>query len=666
MSEVLNIEQERAVKTTEGALLIIAGAGSGKTRVITHRIAYMLRHGIPQRNILALTFTNKAAREMGERVRDIMMKPLHALTLSTFHAFGVKILREGIERLGYRSGFSIYDESDKGALIRESAKELKLSAQLLDVYEIAALFSAIKTGRKNWNGENDAYKELYTSYCEGLKLYNAVDFDDLIMLPIRLFTEHPDFLAEYKERYKYVMVDEFQDTSHAQYALLHLIAERNVAVVGDDDQSIYGWRGADYSNITQFEADYPDVIEIKLEQNYRSTGTILEAANGVISHNTNRKGKRLWSAGAAGHPIEVFTPENESAEGSLIAESIAGIAAEERLKYDDFCVLMRTNSMSRQIEEALLELNIPYTMSGGTSFYERQEIKDIVSYLRVIANHDDDINLLRIINIPRRNVGRSTIAALSQIAKDKDCSMYEAVLFMVKDPSNLFSGAAKEGLAELADALEGAHSMLGGRGLSGKVRAFLEAIQYRDYLVGEWQKNEKVLMFKLKNMEALLSSINSWENNGDNFDPSLYNYLNRITLISRDDIDDKESKGKVSLMTIHAAKGLEFPVVFIAGAEEGLMPHDRSIVDGTIEEERRLFYVAITRARDKLIITTCASRRRGQSNGIRTPSRFLTEIPQNLIEYHTKSPGQKQMTEEEMHKGFEAMLSAWKKQAADI
>ena len=415
LKEELNPEQYKAVTAIDGAILIIAGAGSGKTRVITYRIAHMLDMGIPQSQILALTFTNKAAKEMSDRVKELTQKKLQNLTVSTFHAFGVKILRSDIERLGYRENFSIYDETDRTALIKECGRELKFSPDALDIYKISTLFSNIKTGRKNWETANDMYRQLYESYQEGLKLYNAVDFDDLIVLPIKLFKEHPDILAKYKERYKYIMVDEFQDTSHQQYELMHLLADKNVAVVGDDDQSIYSWRGADYQNIINFEKDF-DVQEIRLEQNYRSTETILEAANGVISHNTNRKDKKLWSGNGGGKPIEIFMPENETDEANFIAESIQGIAMEDSRKYDEFGVLIRANTQSRFIEEAFLQANIPYTMSGGTSFFERKEIKDVISYLRVIANHDDDINLLRIINTPRRGIGRATIQLINDEA----------------------------------------------------------------------------------------------------------------------------------------------------------------------------------------------------------------------------------------------------------
>lgn len=652
----LNPEQFRAVTTVDGPILIIAGAGSGKTRVITYRIAHMLDMGIPQSQILALTFTNKAAKEMESRVKELTNRKLQNLTVSTFHAFGVRILRSDIDKLGYRENFSIYDETDRSALIKESGRELKFTADALDVYKTGNLFSNIKTGRKNWESANDMYRSLYESYEEGLKLYNSVDFDDLIVLPIKLFHEHPDVLAKYKDRYKYIMVDEFQDTSHQQYEMMHLLAQDNVAVVGDDDQSIYSWRGADYQNIVQFEKDFPSVQEIRLEQNYRSTETILEAANGVIAHNTNRKDKKLWSGNGNGKPIEIFMPENEADEASFIAESIQGISMEEKLKYDDFGVLIRANTQSRAIEEALLESNIPYTMSGGTSFYERMEIKDIISYLRVISNHDDDVNLLRIINTPRRGIGRSTIEVMNEIAKQNACTLWEAIQYLKKDPSGIISAASKEALEDFSDIIEGNRSkLLGGRGLSGKIRQFVEDINYKDYLIGEFQKNEKAVRFKLKNIETLIMSIETWENNPDNYDPNLFNYLNRITLLSRDDMDDDGDKGKVNLMTIHASKGLEFPVVFIAGAEEGLIPHARSVEEngGDVEEERRLFYVAITRARDKLLITSCRKRRKQQAVVECEPSRFLDEIPANLVEYHQP---QTAVTDDQAHDILAGML----------
>jgi DNA helicase-2/ATP-dependent DNA helicase PcrA len=620
----------------------------------------MLDMGIPQSQILALTFTNKAAKEMSDRVKELTQKKLQNLTVSTFHAFGVKILRSDIERLGYRENFSIYDETDRTALIKECGRELKFSPDALDIYKISTLFSNIKTGRKNWETANDMYRQLYESYQEGLKLYNAVDFDDLIVLPIKLFKEHPDILAKYKERYKYIMVDEFQDTSHQQYELMHLLADKNVAVVGDDDQSIYSWRGADYQNIINFEKDF-DVQEIRLEQNYRSTETILEAANGVISHNTNRKDKKLWSGNGGGKPIEIFMPENETDEANFIAESIQGIAMEDSRKYDEFGVLIRANTQSRFIEEAFLQANIPYTMSGGTSFFERKEIKDVISYLRVIANHDDDINLLRIINTPRRGIGRATIQLINDEANKLGSTLWTAIQSLLQAQDSPASETLKEDLQEFVNIIENnRQKLISGRGLASKVRALVEEINYKDHLVTEYSKNEKAVRFKLMNIESLLNSMETWENDPDNFNPSLFTYLNRITLLSRDDGNDENDKGKVNLMTIHASKGLEFPVVFIAGAEEGLIPHARSVDDngGNVEEERRLFYVAITRARDKLLISSCQKRRKQQSIVECTPSRFLDEIPENLVEYHEPS---KEVSQEKGHEYLMNMLSQFKK-----
>ena len=656
----LNPQQYRAVTTTEGAILIIAGAGSGKTRVITFRIAHMLDKGIPQSQILALTFTNKAAKEMEERIKDLTQKKLQNLTVSTFHAFGVKVLRSEIERLGYRENFSIYDETDRVSLIKECGRELKYSPEAMDIYMIGNLISNIKTGRKNWDTSNDMYRPLYESYQEGLKLYNAVDFDDLIVLPIKLFRENPDILAAYRARYKYIMVDEFQDTSHQQYELMHLLADKNVAVVGDDDQSIYSWRGADYQNIINFEKDF-EVTEIRLEQNYRSTETILEAANGVISHNTNRKDKKLWSGNGGGKPIEIFMPENETDEAEFIADSILGIAAEEKRKYDEFGVLMRANTQSRFIEEAFLSNNIPYTMSGGTSFFERKEIKDIISYLRVIANHDDDINLLRIINTPRRGIGRTSIQIMNDEAQKLGSTLWDAIQSLLKAPASPASDTMKEDLQDFVDIIETNRTkLLSGRGLSKKVRELIDEIGYKDHLAVEFSKSLKAVQFKMKNIEFLLNSMETWENDPDNTSPSLFNYLNRITLMSRDDMDDENDKGKVNLMTIHASKGLEFPVVFIAGAEEGLIPHARSVEEnnGNVEEERRLFYVAITRARDKLLISSCRKRRHNQIVNECEPSRFLDEIPANLVEYHEP----KQITPEQTHELFSDMLAKFKSQ----
>jgi DNA helicase-2/ATP-dependent DNA helicase PcrA len=663
----LNPPQREAVLSTEGPVLIIAGAGSGKTRVITYRIARMLETGIPQHAILALTFTNKAAREMENRVKELTGKKLQSLTVSTFHAFGVRILREEIEALGYRKNFSIYDETDRTELIKECLREERLGNSAVNFYALGQLFSNIKTGRFTWIDtpgiagtggaffEASVYEKVYNEYQKSLKIYNAVDFDDLLVLPIELFEKHPGVLEKYRRRYRYIMVDEFQDTSLVQYRLMRLLVPRpgetaNVCVVGDDDQSIYSWRGANYENLLLFEKDFPGLKEIKLEQNYRSTTTILEAANGLISHNKSRKEKKLWSGNSGGKPIELYHPSNETEEAEFIAARIGEhMIRDDRRKYDDFGILLRTNSMTRQIEEALLESNIPYRVSGGQSFFQRKEIKDIISYLKIIANGYDDVNLLRIINTPRRGIGRAAVAAIGELAGKAGTSFWDAMGRIARSsgaaaPDNFRLDSEDFGIktgTEIAAFVELVESyrekILGSAGgLAEKVRALVDEIDYWPYLVSEHGKNEKIAAWKYGNIEYFIKSIETWENDPDNFDTGLYAWLNRISLITRDDGNDEAGKGKVNVTTIHAAKGLEFPVVFIAGAEDGIIPHTRSMEGedpaGSLEEERRLFYVAITRARDKLYITSCQKRRRLQDTVECAPSPFLAEIPPGLIE----------------------------------
>ena len=655
----LNEPQIQAVTAIEGPVLIIAGAGSGKTRVITYRIAHMLVKGIPQSNILALTFTNKAANEMETRVKQLTGKKLTSLTISTFHAFGLKLIKEEAEILGYRKNFSVYDETDKMSLIKESLRECKVSPKNVDIYALSQQFSKIKTGMADWTS-NAVMQPVYEEYQTSLKIYNAVDFDDLLTVPLELFEKHGDILQKYRQRYRYIMVDEFQDTSLIQYKLMKLLAgskNANVCVVGDDDQSIYSWRGANYENILFFEKDFPKRIEIKLEQNYRSTSTILDAANGVISHNTGRKNKKLWSGNAGGKPVELFFPENESAEADFIANQIKYIHITDNLNYHEFGVLTRTNSLMTKIEEAFLAENIPYKVSGGTSFFQRKEIKDIISYMRLIANPDDDVSLLRIINTPRRGIGKTTIASLSEIAKKNHISLWSALARLnyakSQGQKDLFQDkkAATE-LEEFSLMIENFRALFLERksengfrwSLSNCVKILIDNINYWSYLVIEHGKDEKKARWKYGNIEYFIRMIEYWESDPDNLDAGLYPWLNRISLITKDDGND-DNKGKVNLMTINAAKGLEFPVVFIAGAEKGLIPHEKSIGEGeeeagsitgtaSLEEERRLFYVAITRAREKLFITSCRQRSKIQNTLICEPSPFLKEIPKELIKFH--------------------------------
>ena len=656
----LNEPQLKAVNQLDGAILIIAGAGSGKTKVITCRIAHMLEKGIPQSAILALTFTNKAAREMESRVKEMTGKKLTSLTVSTFHAFGVKILREEIEILGYRKNFSIYDSTDRCELIKESLRECKLYGEKTNLKKMEALFSNVKIGRYRWgratetgaNIADNVWEKAYDEYQNSLKVYNALDFDDLLTLPISIFEKYPEILEKYRRRYRYILVDEFQDTSLIQYRLLRLLADpeggkSNICVVGDDDQSIYSWRGANYENLLLFEKDFPELLEIKLEQNYRSTTTILEAANGLISHNTNRKGKTLWSGNGEGKPIELSYPEDESAEAAFIAETIKKLRFSENRNYDDFGVLLRTNRQFDCIEEAFLAENIPYRVSGGFSFFERKEIRDILSYLRVIANHNDDVNLLRIINTPRRGIGKASIRNAAELAKKNHSSLYDALyrISLAKHPELI--KVEHGGIEEFIELVQSSRDEFFGTGeLSKKVRNLVDKIDYWGYLLNEYGRDEKKVHWRYANIKYLIEMIENWENDPDNFDKGLYAYLNRISLLTRTDGEEDRSdassknRGKVNLMTIHAAKGLEFPVVFIAGAEEGIIPHERSLEDeessisqnvNPIEEERRLFYVAITRARDKLYITSCQKRNRRESSSERSPSPFLSEIPPELM-----------------------------------
>ena len=677
----LNGPQLEAVTAIEGPVLIIAGAGSGKTRVVTYRIAHMLEKGIPQHAILALTFTNKAAREMETRVKKLTGRKLQSLTVSTFHAFGLQIIRDEAELLGFRKNFSVYDETDRTSLIKESLRECRMASAKVDLYALGQLFSNIKTGLAVWNedaGKNGNaqaksaasadLQPVYEEYQHGLRVYNAVDFDDLLTVPLELFEKNPEILEKYRHRYRYIMVDEFQDTSLIQYRLLRLLAgisakgraarlahgqAANVCVVGDDDQSIYSWRGANYENLLMFEKDFPGVKEIKLEQNYRSTSTILEAANGVISHNNNRKEKTLWSGTEGGKPVELFYPENESADADFIASQIRRLMIMESFKYRDFGVLARTNSLARNIEEAFLAENIHYRVSGGTSFFQRKEIKDILSYLKLIANPEDDVSLLRIINTPRRGKGKTTIMALSDLARKNHSGIWDAVSRLNQARSGGQQGLFQDtkALTELeefmnlietyrAEMLERKSRPDRPWALSRKVRALVDSIDYWGYLVVEHGKEEKIARWKFGNIEYFIRMIENWERDPDNLDSGLYPWLNRISLITRDDGED-DAEDKVNLMTIHASKGLEFPAVFIAGAEQGLIPHERSIggaengeEGGSLEEERRLFYVAITRAREKLYITSCQKRRRLQNTVDCVPSPFLDEIPKHLIEYH--------------------------------
>jgi DNA helicase-2/ATP-dependent DNA helicase PcrA len=648
----LNPEQSEAVLTIEGPLLIIAGAGSGKTRVITFRIAHMLDEHIPQNAILALTFTNKAAREMEVRIKELTGKKLTNLTVSTFHAFGVQVLRESGEVLGYRENFTIYDTEDCLTLIKNCAHELGQVWDPADFPDVASLFSAVKTGRRSWDQEPLEYRKLYKEYAEHLMLYNAVDFDDLIMKPIELFSEHPEVLEVYRKRYRYVLVDEFQDTSISQFEIVRLLADehRNLCVVGDDDQSIYSWRGANFENIALFEKHFPELKEIKLEQNYRSTGIILAAANALIVNNTNRKEKALWTPTEGGKAIELVHPIDETDEARFVAETIKTLRFRENRSYDDFGILVRTNGLTKHLEMALLHQNIPYKVSGGTSFFQRKEVKDVIAYLRLLVNPSDNVSFLRVLNTPRRGAGRQFLELLVSVSRAKGSCHFDALKDILMTEQSEIGDQTRIELAEFVELIEDYRS----RSKRPKVkmapnaRELLEDAGYWEYLALENSKSEKAVRWKTQNIESLLSFLEDWENDADNPRPDLASFLNRITLITRDDLNDREEKGAVSLMTIHASKGLEFNVVFVVGVEDKIMPHEKSLSEGpeVLEEERRLFYVAITRAREKLYLTACRTRRTLKETFHPLPSPFLAELPANLIQETDTS--QEDATEEDL------------------
>ena len=659
LTDSLNPQQLNAVKNIEGPLLILAGAGSGKTRVITHRIAYMLGQGIPQSAILAVTFTNKAAREMAGRVRELCAQRLQNLTVSTFHAFGVRVLREHGQRLEYRRNISIYDQADKQALIKEIARDqglLRRGDEGFDSYRVSALFSKLKSKSADWQEETDHLRPLFQEYQQRLKLFNAVDFYDLIRLPVRLLEGYAEVRSALQRRYRYFMVDEFQDTSKQQYRLISLLAgmSGNLCIVGDDDQSIYSWRGAHFENILEFEKDFPTYREIKLEQNYRSTRKILLAANRVILHNRNRKGKNLWSGLAEGDSVVLVTPENEQREGEFIAERIRSLALKQRVPLNKFGVLVRTNGQTRAIEEAFVRQNLLYQVSGGMSFFQRKEVKDILAYLKVFANPDDDMNLLRIINTPRRGIGKKTLEVVVAAARERSCSLYSALTAVQTAGADALPEKAPQLLGEFGELIETFRSRFFNKGqLASSLAALVEQLDYWSYLVQEHSRPE-IARWKYGNVEGLMDSISSYEEDPDNLDPNLYEYLNRVTLVSRDNLEDVDGRERVNLMTIHAAKGLEFDTVFLAGLEKGLIPHARAVEEGlnNLEEERRLFYVAITRAKQRLFLSSCAGRRRRGRLVQAEPSPFLDELPAELIEHHLED---EQVSSEEATRLFAEM-----------
>ncbi|MNB93423.1 ATP-dependent DNA helicase PcrA [compost metagenome] len=634
----LNPPQRKAVETTEGPLLIMAGAGSGKTRVLTHRIAWLIANRMaPPWAILAITFTNKAAREMQERVSKLVGDEGRDIWVSTFHSMCVRILRKDIERIGFTSNFSILDSSDQLSVIRNCMKDLNIDTKKFEPKAVQAVISTAKneliTPAQYEQKIGDYFEGLvakvYAKYQQRLRSNNSLDFDDLIMKTIQLFQDVPEVLDFYQKKFKYIHVDEYQDTNRAQYMLCKMLAEghHRICVVGDSDQSIYRWRGADISNILNFEEDYPEATTILLEQNYRSTSNILNAANGVIALNTGRKPKKLWTDSDEGAKIKVFRGDSEHDEGYFVTGEISKNVKQGQA-YQNHAILYRTNAQSRVIEEILIKSDIPYQIVGGIKFYDRKEIKDILAYLRLLSNPDDDISLARIINVPKRGLGDTTIGKLAVAAAERGISIFR-MLQTVDDLG--FAGRTRNALVEFYDMIEALHRMVEFLSVTELTEKILELSQYRLELQNE---NTLESRARLENIDEFLSVTMEFEKNNE--DKSLVSFLTDLALIADIDSmnnDEEDRSDAVVLMTMHSAKGLEFPTVFIIGMEEGVFPHSRAFQDNDeLEEERRLAYVGITRAEKQLFLSCARMRTLFGRTTANPPSRFLEEIPEELKE----------------------------------
>ncbi|MFC7786084.1 MULTISPECIES: DNA helicase PcrA [unclassified Rossellomorea] len=634
----MNPEQAEAVKATEGPLLIMAGAGSGKTRVLTHRIAYlMVEKGVNPYNILAITFTNKAAREMKDRIHNILGGASENIWISTFHSMCVRILRRDIDRIGMNRNFTILDSTDQQSVIKAILKEKNIDPKKFDPRSLLGSISSAKNElttpeelSKQVGGYYDqVVSDVYTEYQKRLRKNQALDFDDLIMTTIQLFQRVPEVLEFYQRKFQYIHVDEYQDTNRAQYMLVKLLASRfqNLCVVGDSDQSIYRWRGADIANILSFEKDYPRATVIFLEQNYRSTKRILQAANEVIQKNSNRKPKNLWTENHDGEKISYFRADTEQTEAQFVTGKIKEMMESGKRKYSDFAILYRTNAQSRVMEEVLLKSNIEYSIVGGIKFYDRKEIKDILAYLRLISNPDDDISLIRVINVPKRGVGATSVDKIARYAQDHDISMFRAL-----EEADFIGLSPKitKAVIEFKEMVKGYTAMQEYLSVTELVEEILEKSGYIEMLKAEKSIESQS---RLENLDEFLSVTKSFEQSND--DKSLVAFLTDLALVA--DIDkldeDDQPKDSVILMTLHAAKGLEFPVVFLMGMEEGVFPHSRSLMEeDEMEEERRLAYVGITRAEEQLYLTNAQMRTLFGQTKMNPVSRFIQEIPAELLD----------------------------------
>ena len=632
----LNREQQQAVQHTEGPLLILAGAGSGKTKVLTVRIAYLLAQGVNPYEILAITFTNKAAKEMKSRVEGLVGDVANRIWLSTFHSFCAKFLRFELDNfLGYNSNFTIYDTSDSQVVIKAALKALNLDDKY---YPVGAMISAISDAKNKLMFASDFRKQardfyqqkvadVYEYYEKELRKNNALDFDDLLLVAVKLLQSNAAVLEKYSKRFKYVMIDEYQDTNHAQYLLAYLLSShwKNIAVVGDADQSIYAWRGADIQNILDFEKDYPNCTSIKLEQNYRSTKIILDVANAVIDNNEGRPEKNLWTDKVEGAKIQHFTAQSEHEEAAFIGDTIVKKHDIHGVPYGDMAILYRTNAQSRVLEEALIKRALPYTMVGGTKFYDRKEIKDVLAYLRVLYNPFDDLSLLRIINVPKRSIGATTVSKLQDYARENGTSLFMTLtqLHLV----DTIKGKTKEKLEEFGILIFTLVAEMDDKSVLDILEAILDRTGYLAQLEESTDPQDQA---RAENIGELLSVAKDFQDT--NPTGTVEDFLEQVALVN--DVDSfEQEESKVTLMTLHAAKGLEFPIVFLGGLEEGLFPHSRTLMNPEeIEEERRLAYVGITRAEKELYISNATTRTVFGRTSSYLPSRFIDEIPAELVD----------------------------------
>ncbi len=647
--DTLNEQQKEAVFCTEGPLLLLAGAGSGKTRVLTHRIAYLIDQGVNPYHIMAITFTNKAAREMRERVDQLVGYGAENIWVSTFHSTCVRILRRHIDKLGYGNSFTIYDGDDQKSLIRSICKTYKIDTKTMPERSIISEISSAKDEfitpseyeiKNQFDFRKKKIAEIYKEYQKQLRSNNALDFDDLLFKTVELFQFHPEVLDYYQERFRYIMIDEYQDTNTIQFQLVSMLARkyRNLCVVGDDDQSIYRFRGANIKNILNFENIFPDAQTIKLEQNYRSTKNILNAANEVIAHNHGRKEKKLWTENEEGDFIEFHQYETEHEEAGQIAEKIEELS-NEGYEYKNIAILYRTNAQSRVFEERFMIKNIPYRIVGGTNFYQRKEVKDMISYLKAVDNGQDDLAVKRIINVPRRGIGAATVNKVETYAIEHGISFLDAC-FEAEQITTL--GNAKKKIQGFADLIQEFRNQ---EAIGTLKELFDEIIQKTGYVEELKAEETEEALGRIENIEELLNKIVTYEE--ETQEPTLEGLLEEIALVA--DIDNlEESDNRVVLMTLHSAKGLEFPYVFICGMEDGIFPSYMTIMsenDDDMEEERRLCYVGITRAKKKLYLSAAKRRMVHGRTQFNSVSRFIDEIPENLMKIGMKTQSREKRKE---------------------